>query len=167
MKKLLIVLVICLCFSAAVYADHPGGLGLGAVIRGGGGNDGFSGFDIGASVKFPSLPIFWGFFAKIHSEYFGFGAIGDFYLIDADVIDESGFNLDWFLGVGGYGNMVFWGDGLGLSAGGRLPIGLSCHITNNWEVFLDVAPNLGLSLAPEFHFPDFFVTGELGFRYWF
>jgi hypothetical protein len=169
MKKLCIAIVLCLCLgTASVFADHPSNtLGLGALFRGGGGGDGWNGLDLGASVKMPVLPLFWGFFFKVGDGYVGLGATADYYFLDLNLVKDQNVNLDWYLGLGAYGDLAGFDDELIFAGGGRVPVGLSWHINQDWEIFLGVAANLGLQILPDFHFPQFFMNAELGFRYWF
>lgn len=169
MKKLCIAIALCLCLgTASVFADHPGdSLGLGVLLRAGGGIDGWGGFDMGASLKIPVLPVFWGLFFKIGDGYMGMGATADYYIFDRNLINDGTVNLDWYLGLGAYTDIAGFDGDMGLDLGGRIPAGLAWHINEEWEVFLGIAANLGFQILPKFHFPEFFVSGELGFRYWF
>ncbi|MDR1211465.1 MAG: hypothetical protein LBK40_04455 [Spirochaetaceae bacterium] len=168
MKKITMVVVIGLCVGlAGVFADHPGGAGIGILFRSGYDMEakGSDGFDIGLSLKLSSVPIFWGFVLNVHDDVFGAGATGDYYLIDSSLVSGSGFDLGWHLGLGGYGAMRF-DDDMYLAAGGRLPVGLSFLFAKHFEAFLGVAYNLGIRVLPEVDFPSHFFNGELGFRVW-
>ncbi len=163
MKKLLFGFIIASVLGTAVYADHPSKLGIGGVIGGGYGGYGAGG-DLGLSLKLTSMPIFWAFNVSLNSSGVGLRATGDYYFIDTDFITEKGFNLDWYFGAGGYVNIAV-GGGLGLAVGGRAPIGLSWHITNDIEFWLAAAPSLGLGIVP-LKFPDWSLPAEIGLRFW-
>lgn len=164
MKKSVLILIAFLLIGPAVFADHPKGMGIGVV---GGGNFGGTGFagDIGLSLKLQSMPIFWGLYLNVNQDYLGIRATGDKYFTDENLIKEGSFRLDWYLGLGGYAALGLGNDSTSAAIGARLPIGLSWHITKEFELWLGVAPSLGLSISP-FQFPDWGVPGELGIRVW-
>jgi hypothetical protein len=187
MKKYLILCVLAIILATgAVFADHPGGMGIGVV-----GSYGW-GSDMGAalSVKFPSVPVFWAVTADFGStsdqSHINIGVIGDYYLIDMLLIKEIG--LHWFLGLGGWAqlNSHTWKylgreyNSTGFAFGARLPIGLSWQPVPLFELFLDVAPRLGVAFSPEVksdsgyvlkesgaEFPVYGYPLELGIRIWF
>jgi hypothetical protein len=101
---------------------------------------------------------------KLSDDSFSVDATGDWYLIDADLYAEKGFNLDWFLGAGAYATLGMQKDETLFSLGARLPVGLSWHASKKVEVFLDLAPSVGFTTEPRF--PAWGVTAELGFRVW-
>jgi hypothetical protein len=165
MKKLFLVFLASALVSVAAFADHPKGMGIGAVAGGNFGTEG-SGSDIGLSLKLPSMPIFWAFRLGFSSSYTSLGVTGDKYFVDENLFKEGSFRLDWYAGVGGYANLGVVGSDAFAALGARVPIGVSWHITKEFELWLGLAPSLGLSLMPEFRFPDFFIPGELGLRIW-
>jgi hypothetical protein len=166
MKKLFLCGALGLVLAVSgVFADHPGGLGIGVLGRFGWGYGG-GGFGGGAlSLKLPSLPIFWGVNAGIGSNYFGFGITGDKYFIDQTLTTIGGsVPFGWYLGLGGYFNFASWTWKAGwyhnsyytedhsktsLGFGVRVPIGIDLQIpisTIKLEVFLEAAPSLGLGI---------------------
>jgi hypothetical protein len=152
MKKVVLMILVAVFATGVVFADHPSGFGIGVQ---GGGSTSWSGGGFGGgaalSLKLPSLPIFWAVRMDIGNDAFGLGISGDYYLIDDALIPAAG--LHWYLGLGvGVG---LWGfnDTLGLGVSGRLPIGLSWQPIPLLEIFLQVVPNLGAAVLPEFHFP--------------
>ena len=163
MKKTALVLVALLALSMAAYADHPNKLGIG-IVGGSGYGSGTIGGDIGLALKLTSMPIYWQANVRLSSGYFGLGVTGDKYFYDQNLLREGSFKLDWFLGLGGYANLGL-GDSAAAAIGARVPVGLSWHITKEFELWLDVAPSLGIGIVP-FNFPDWNVGGELGFRVW-
>jgi hypothetical protein len=100
---------------------------------------------------------------------------GDYYFIDKPLVPEI--NLDWYLGLGGYAGMWIWKDNyrpsgaadgspdMSVTLGARLPIGLSWQPLDFLEVFMDVAPSLGLWVIP-LRFPDWDVHVDVGVRFW-
>jgi len=166
MKKAVLCLALFTIFATgAVFADHPGGFGIG--IQGGysGYWDG-GGFGNGAlSLKLPGLPVFWAIRMDIVEGYFGLGVSGDYYLIDSKLVPAIG--LNWYLGVGGALGLSLYSNWLGLGVAARLPIGLSWQPIQFLEIFLQVVPSLGVSILPGFHFPYGGWGGDIGIRVWF
>ncbi|MDR0412040.1 MAG: hypothetical protein LBH75_08735 [Treponema sp.] len=162
MKKFLAVCAIGLALATgSVFADHPSGLGLGVVFGGGVGE-----YNGALSLKVPSLPVYWTVRLGIWDSSFGLGVTGDYYIIDSTLV--SSINLGWYLGLGGYAGLWGFSDKLGFAAGARLPIGLSWQFLGHGEIFLEIAPQLGIQVLPDVHFPHAsFFNGALGFRYWF
>ncbi len=163
MKRIALVLAALLAISAAAYADHPNKLGIG-IVGGSGYGNGTVGGDVGLALKLQGMPIYWQFNLHMNENAFGLGATGDLYFNDQTLFKEGSFKLDWFLGLGGYANLGF-GNEASAAIGARVPIGLSWHITREFELWCDIAPSLGLGVVP-FNFPDWNVGGELGFRVW-
>jgi len=167
MKRLILVLVLFAIIAASsVFADHPNGFGIG--IQGGtsGEWEGGGGFHNGAalSLKLPSIPVFWAVRLDIWEDYFYLRVSGDKYLIDSTLVKDIG--LNWYLGLGlGVGLGI--GDPLGLGVSARLPVGLSWQPIPLLEVFLQLVPNLGVAILPDFHFPYGGWGGDLGIRLWF
>jgi len=166
MKKIVICLALFVILATGtVFADHPGGFGIG--VQGGfSGAWGGSSMGGGAlSLKLPSVPIYWAVRLDISSGYFGLGVSGDHYFIDDKLVPEI--NLGWYLGGGGSLGLSFTGNSVGLGIGARLPIGLTWQPLPMLEVFLQVVPSLGVSILPEFHFPYGGWGGDIGIRLWF
>jgi hypothetical protein len=192
MKKLFAICIIGLSLTTAAFADHPDGWGIGLLGRGGygfgGGGAGLGG--IAFSLKAPMLPVYWGLNLDLYNHYFGLGITGDWYFLEGLLVPISGSDgFGYFIGVGGYlgfgtFNDKWYGYNYGwtsLGFGVRVPLGLNVVIPISkikLEVFLDVAPSIGLN----FYFYDgddywdYYgrhnilgggVTGELGVRVWF
>jgi hypothetical protein len=164
MKKILLVIILAVIFSGVAFADHPENqLGIG--VMGGyystfsGGFGGSAGF--GLSLKVPSVPIFWGIYVPSFNPLY-LGVSGDKYLYEGDLVSDI--NLHWFLGLGGWFNIGF-SDPFYFVVGARLPVGLSWHVIDMLEVFLNVAPNLGLRLTQGAGLVGG-IPFELGIRLW-
>ncbi|MDR2377105.1 MAG: hypothetical protein LBD96_11790 [Treponema sp.] len=163
MKKKLLLFCVAGLLTVNAFADHPGGrLGLGIFGGGGGASAAAGSGNIGLSLKLSGLPLFWGITAYI-GDPFSMSISGDYYLIDDDLVRDGSFNLDWFLGIGGFGHFVI-GNTVSAALGLRLPVGLSWHLSTNLELFADVVPGLGLNFSGD---PLYWVWGaELGLRIW-
>ncbi|MDR1143745.1 MAG: hypothetical protein LBK77_05945 [Spirochaetaceae bacterium] len=161
-KKLLLVCIVGL-LAVNAFADHPSSrLGLGLFMGGGYGSVGGGLFNPGLTLKVPGVPVFWGINVAIGSVV-GLSVSGDYYFFDADLIKAGAFDLDWFLGLGGFGHLYF-GDAFSFALGARVPIGLSWHINRTFEIFADVAPGIGVTFSSR---PLYWtMAGELGLRVW-
>jgi len=169
MKKVVLVLVLfAILATGTVFADHPNGK-WGVGIQGGTSGDWDGGGHLhngGAlSLKIPSVPIFWAVRLDIFNDYFSLGISGDKYLIDKLLVKEIG--LGWYLGLGVGVGIGIGDDDLALGVSGRLPIGLSIQPIDLLEIFLQIVPQLGVSIMPSFHFPYGGWGGDIGIRLWF
>jgi hypothetical protein len=161
-KFFLICLLALVVGSAQVFADHPSDeVGIGVFFGGGSGTVGGGIYNPGLTLKIPSVPVFFGVNAFFGSTS-GLGVSADYYLFDRDLIKDGSFDLDWFLGVGGFTHIYFGGSGY-FALGARVPIGLSWHINKTFELFADVTPGVGLNFAPALYWVG---GGELGLRVW-
>jgi hypothetical protein len=161
-KRLLLVCIVGL-LAVNAFADHPSDkVGIGLFLGGGYGSVGGGLFNPGLSLKIPRVPVMWGINASFGGAT-GISLSGDYYFFDADLIKDGSFNLDWFLGLGGFGHFYF-GNNFSFAMGARVPIGLSWHINKMFELFADVAPGIGVSFTSN---PLYFTLGgELGLRLW-
>jgi hypothetical protein len=161
MKKLAIIGILGLVLGiGGLFADHPDGLGIGIEFNGGTG-----GFGPALSLKIPSLPIFWSVGLSFGGDYFGLGLTGDYYFIDKALVPDI--NLGWYVGVGGFAYLGFNDDDMWFGLGARVPIGLSWQFLEKFELFVEIAPQLGLEILPDPKFPyGNFFTGALGARIW-
>lgn len=167
MKKFLLVLVLfAIIATGTVFADHSNNkLGIG-VMGGWYGGWGTSGWGHAAlSLKLPSIPIFWGISFGLGENHFYLGIQGDNYFYEGALVPQV--NLHWFVGLGAWINVGGFGDNPFLSLGARIPLGLSWHIVDFLEVFLDIAPSLGLQVLPSVYFPAGGWPLEIGIRLWF
>jgi hypothetical protein len=169
MKKVLLVLFIALTLgSVSVFAQHDkDATGVGVVFGGGWGGYGYNLYP-GLSLHLPSIPdMYWGVYGHISRYGFGVGVTGDYYLFDQPLVENGGFKLDWYLGLGGFADLYFWSYGLSGDVGVRVPIGLAWHITRPVELFLGVAPGVGLGFGPGGLGLHWAGNAELGLRFWF
>jgi hypothetical protein len=163
LKKLLLSLCFALTLAGGVFADHPDDrVGVGLFLGGGWASVGGGLFNPGFSLKVPRVPLFWGFNASFGSVS-GLGVSADYYLVDRDLIKDGSIDLDWFLGLGLF-TQLYFGNHFTMAMGARLPIGLSWHINQVFELFLDVAPGIGIKFEPKPFFGS--LSAELGFRVW-
>ena len=173
MKKLILILVLSILIGGAAFANHPSGWGIGIVGQYGLAWDGFAGRPGAAlSLKAPSMPIYWGIGLDFETDYYGVSLTGDYLLIDQIIVRDV--NFGWFIGLGGYGGINFRTAGndttMGLGFGARVPFGIYIIPVNFFEIFLDIAPSLGVSMAlgdnSNFKFPAGGLGFEIGLRLW-
>jgi len=162
-KKTVLAFILLVIISAGAFADHPSGLGVGIftsimefdAIMGG-----------GLSVKIPRVPIYWAIEYTMGSAADILGLRGDIYIIDSKLVPKI--NLNWFLGVGVWGEKSFnvLYDGEDYAAGGlKMPVGLSWQPIPLLEVFLDFAPFICMTSNPDPFFASWSIEG--GVRFWF
>jgi hypothetical protein len=155
------ITAIILSFACAMYASA---FGIGLQLDG---NYGYSGTAGGVSVAFKLDDVPFYFAANVSaSQYYGFGAglTGDYWFFDETITKEL--PLKWFFGVGFYGGF-YSGKGTSLSLGVRLPIGINAFFADNViEPYLMLAPQLGVALGDNWHFPDWSFPLALGVRFW-
>ncbi len=165
MKKiLLIVTVLFVIGGAAVFADHPGGLGIGVVGGGGYGPGGGGGIG-GLSLKLPNIPIYWAANARF-GDPFGVSVTGDYYVIDDTLFSAGIFDLGWFCGVGGYLGLGIGSNYFDFSFGVRAPIGLSFQFADFFEIFINAYGAFGLAFGDRKNLIDFDIGGQGGLRVW-
>jgi len=153
MKKLVLVLALAVVITTGTaFADHPKGFGIGIVGNWSGW--GFGGTGGGLSLKLPSIPIYWAVNFGIDPDGFGLGITGDYYLYDKKISGP----LNWYLGLGGYFTFYSFGKSYKYTGGSvdysytwmyggvRVPIGLSIQPIPLLEIFIDVAPSIGIGI---------------------
>jgi hypothetical protein len=190
MKRVVLVLALAaIIATGTAFADHPEGFGIGLV--GQYSSWGFGGQGGGLSLKIPGVPIYWGINAVIGGNSIGAGITGDVYVIDQNL--NGPFN--WFFGVGGYFTFSSWSYAASYSyaaysatymdGGVRAPVGISFQPTELLEIFIDIAPSIGVNIFSGYtrktNYPlyndDDTVSGsvglgwgapvEIGIRLWF
>ncbi|MCL2191042.1 MAG: DUF3996 domain-containing protein [Treponema sp.] len=169
MKKAVIGIALAAVLAAGTaFASpvHPNGFGIGALW--GGSVDGGLNNNVALSLHVPGVPVFWGIRLGLGGENLRLGLQGDYYFLGSYLVGDF---LGWFLGFGLYGNFSF-GDNAAIGFGARLPIGLTIQPIDLLEIFLNVAPQIGLHMytggGGGIHFPSGGFFGfEIGLRLWF
>jgi hypothetical protein len=172
MKKLVLVLAFLVFMAVGAFAEHPSGWGIGIVGQSNFAWNGFTGYPGAAlSLKTPQKPIFWGINARIKNSFFGVSVTGDYYIIDKRLTPDI--NFGWYFGIGGYADFYHVGGDSsynGLGVGARVPIGIYIIPVSFFEVFIDVAPSLGLGIKfgneSGLELPAGGLGADLGIRFW-
>jgi len=157
-KMRLLILAILLTFGAvSAFAAKGSGLaigGEGALYFGGTG-----GLPMAAmlSLHLPQFPLMLGIGV---SNAPAFGLTADYWAAHGNLTSI----FAWYAGVGGYLSANL-GSSATISAGGRFPIGLQVWpVGQVLEVFLEVAPAVGIILVPTGF--DWHLQGAVGLRFW-
>ncbi|GHU99652.1 hypothetical protein FACS189483_09150 [Spirochaetia bacterium] len=157
-KRIVAVVALGLALStAAVFADHPGGFGIGVQGGYGGGLGG------GLTLKFSALPVYW----TIDASSGWLGIAGDYYILDKDFFPGFGY----YLGVGGFINLGLWNNaGFDFGGGVRGVAGLSWRPIPLLEVYAQFTPSLGIHIYTNgiggIGFWPNWYGGGLGLRFW-
>ena len=172
MKKLILVLAFLLILTIGAFAEHPGGGGIGIVGQSHFEWKEFKGSPGAAlSLKMPEKPVYWGINVRLNGSDFWVSVTGDNYIVDKRLLPDI--NLGWYLGVGAYAGFFHVGGDSSYSSlggGARVPIGIYVFPMSFFEVYVDVAPSLGLEIlfgnksGP--YFPAGGLGADLGIRFW-
>lgn len=112
------------------------------------------------SVRFPSVPVMFGFGLQITQNVFNFTLLADWWLWHQRLVGI----IDLYAGPGLFVSMPS-----SIFLGGRIPVGFQIWPlgTSLLELFLEIAPSLAL-LAPQgIQIPQFGVQAGAGIRFWF
>jgi hypothetical protein len=159
MKKRILVVVLVLMISATgAFAAKGGGLAIGGegslYFAGSAG-----GLPMGAmlTLHLPSFPLFLGI--GISTEP-ALALTGDYWFAHGNLTGI----VDYYAGIGGYVTLDF--NPMDIAVGGRIPLGLQIWpFGQAFEIFIEVAPAVGVSLVPTAF--NWHLQGAIGFRFWF
>jgi hypothetical protein len=157
MKKTLIVVLLVLCLgTTGAFAAKGGGFaigGEGSLYFGGTG-----GLPMGAmlTLHLPQFPLYLGIGISTSP---AIGITADYWFAHGNIVSI----FDWYAGVGGYLTVDM--NPTDVAVGGRIPLGLQIWPFGQvFEIFLEAAPAVGVSLIPTSF--DWHVQGAIGFRFW-
>ncbi|MDR0558379.1 MAG: hypothetical protein LBG43_11060 [Treponema sp.] len=170
MKRLAIIAFLALAVCAgSLFAEHPGGWGIG--LQGGWAGGGGGG---GLTLKAPKVPVYW----TINLNPGWISVSGDYYFIDKALVSGAAGTLGWYLGLGGYVNIAYdhnvgygyngwYSHNYWFGIGAEVPIGLSWLPLNFLELYLQLVPHIGIGIYDNGVglWPG--VGGSLGLRFWF
>lgn len=126
-----------------------------------------SGAGYGPSVTFKlnSVPFVFGVDFNVRGNDLSLGVTADKWMIHERITEDL--PIMWGLGWGVYGHFGM-SENTQVSFGGRFPVFLNAYFRDgSLEPFVQIAPSIGLALAPVLEFPDWSVPFSLGLRYWF
>lgn len=153
-KRIILALFLISIVTTTVGATAVGGI----FSYSFGGNNAYPGGAL--TIKLDNYAPIFGIGVRGSGDYFALGATADWWMQREHLTGM----INYYIGPGAYINLVM-GDSTSLDLGARLPIGLQIFPIKNLEVFLEVAPSLGLALDSfNFHFG---VQPAFGIRFWF
>ncbi|HZK20476.1 MAG TPA: hypothetical protein VFC68_07115 [Treponemataceae bacterium] len=153
-KKILALCLVCSMCASALFALGIGLQGGTNVADNGQGSVDFT-------FKLNSQPFI--FAVGIPSfEPLAIGFSADYWLVNDNIAGP----VNYFVGCGGFGSIFIGSDVLGLSIGGRIPLGLNMFFAKNvFELYLQMAPGFKIKLTNGIR-PSFVCPANFGFRVW-
>jgi len=97
------------------------------------------------------------------TDYFSFSVSDDWWVVQENITG----GLDFYVGLGFYTGVTIIDKKADFSLGARVPVGLSFKPINFMELFLEVAPAMGVGFKPTIYFPSWNVQAAIGLRLWF
>lgn len=154
-----IVLALLIGGSIPVFA-HAVGLQLVAAPDASG-----AGYGPALTFKLNSTPFIFGVDFSVHGNDLSLGATADKWMIHELITDDL--PVMWGLGWGVYGHLGMSKE-TSVSFGGRFPVFIDAFFRDGTlEPFLQIAPSVGIAVAPVLDFPDWSIPVSIGLRYWF
>ena len=154
-KILLLVLAILMIASASSFAIGIGGAFSFSPI-------GSSPYNGGAlSLKIDDLPLL-GVSVSASNGQFNIGGTADWWMYNEPLVEI----LNLYAGIGGFASISL-GTSTNFDLGVRIPVGLNIFVLDPLELFLEVAPAVGVTLGDNFNFPSWGLQSAIGFRFWF
>jgi len=159
MKKIIIIAVLL----SMIIAGNSFAQGRGWAVGGAFSFDWMQGSETSVSgasllLKFPQLPIMFGFSARFSDPDSAFGMTADWWLFQTNLIGP----VKLYIGPGVYAFFIS-GVADSFNIGMRIPFGFQIFIVPAFEIFLE--PAIKIEFLP--NLPDFGLTAQLGFRFWF
>ncbi|GEM_PF-1286112 len=123
----------------------------------------------GVTIALPNANPFWRHplvigvgFPKIDFEVFSLAFTVDFWAINQGLVSF----INVYVGPGLYFNVATFGGKAAVNLGGRVPIGFYIKPVQWFELFLEIAPSLGVVIAYPIS-AGFGLQGSFGLRFWF
>ncbi len=114
------------------------------------------------TFKLPVLPPVFGVGFSFGSQAFRLGITGDWWLWNFQLV-----SILWmYVGPGLWVNINIADSGTGVGLGVRVPVGLELWVIEPLELFLEIAPRVGLAIRDPVTI-DWGIQGAVGFRFWF
>ncbi|OQY31906.1 MAG: hypothetical protein B6241_12775 [Spirochaetaceae bacterium 4572_59] len=162
-KTIILVLLALLMIPAAAFSDT----GLGAAFTYGVSDDD-NNTGGALSINTPAIPgTVQNLRLAFKEDYFSFSITDDWWVVQENLTGL----LDLYIGIGFFGSLTMDTSGddteTNFGLGARVPVGLTIMPSDFLEIFMEVAPAMGLGFEPEIYFPAWYVQGALGLRVWF
>jgi hypothetical protein len=155
--RALVLLVLLTCGLSSAFAARRGGLAIGG--EGALSVAGTGGLPMSAMLllHLPEVPLMFGIGVNNAPAV---ALTADYWAAHGNISSI----FSWYFGIGGYASVSF-ASPASISAGGRIPIGLQAWpVGSVLEIFLEVAPAVGVVLVPtgfEWH-----LQAAVGARFW-
>ena len=138
------------------------GLGLAATPGFGPGGSDLGG--VAVTFKLDDMPYVFTVDGRFNSWGFGIGATGDLWMWKGPLVEF----LNYYAGPGLYAGVFLGNNYTNINAGVRFPLGLNTYLLNKkLELFLEVAPSVGLAVTSAGAGLGWGFQGAFGFRYYF
>lgn len=153
-KKLTVLLLILVIASTSASAMAIGGAFSLDALGGGA-------YGAALSLKLDDFEPVMGISARAAGGTFNLGVTADWWMYHEPLAGI----ISLYVGPGGYLSLGL-GDATSFDIGARVPVGLQVFPIDPLEVFVELAPAIGVALSP-FNFPTFGIQAAFGFRFWF
>ena len=112
------------------------------------------------SIKPDKSDAVFGIGISINSSSFHIGATADWWMYKDNLVDI----INLYIGPGIY---LVAGDNY-VDLGARIPIGLQAFVIDPLELFIELAPSIGVGgIGVSINFPTWGLQSAVGFRFWF
>lgn len=155
MKKTILIMAVLLVI--CIHSAFTWGVGIqgGADIINGGSGVG------GITFKLDTVDLIFG--VEIPSfNPFAIGITADYWFFDKTIVEPLG----WFFGVGGFVSAFIGNNSSAVGFGARVPVGLHLFPVDFFEIYLQGAPGIQITVANGVR-PSFIFPLNLGLRFWF
>lgn len=160
-RKVLIVLLVLAMLGAGSSVFARTGVGISAGLPIG---PGLPGSNLMLSLKLDSFPLLLGIGGSFGENQIRLGITADYWIANNNLASI----LNWYIGIGGFFGAGIAENGGDFDAGLRIPIGLNIFVLDRvLELFVEIAPAIGVRFGNTVQFPALGAQGALGFRVWF
>jgi hypothetical protein len=158
MKKKIVLIAAALFIFASVEA-----FSFGIGLRG---NIGWDSIYGGGLLFSPDDKKHFGLNYYMGEDSFHLGVTGDLWLLNQTLTNVGSGELNFYAGPGIYAQLGMPKDGKpGFGIGLRVPVGVDLDF-DIFDVFLEIAPQIGLSFLPNLGLYGNWFNAAIGFRFW-
>ena len=121
------------------------------------------------TFKFDDVPFVFAANWNVQEDYQTYGMTADYWVLNKPITNVGSSSLNWFIGVGFFGNLtILQDDDLEFAGGMRVPVGLNMFVADGFfEPYIQIAPSFGIRVVPSLAAENLFWPMALGFRIWF